>query len=124
MSRYDDLRRMREARFAKSKPVAPSIDERVSLYLQAVHGNREFTKQERSAARNLLLNSMAAEIAATPVTKTPPKPVTINTPVTINPPISVTAKRGRPKTGKAMSGTERTRRWRQQKATAKTTPKT
>src|SRR5258706_3302712 len=39
MSRYDDLRRMREARFAKSKPVAPSIDERVSLYLQAVHGN-------------------------------------------------------------------------------------
>src|SRR6516225_1865467 len=42
----------------------PTLDERVSLYLQAVHGNREFTDQERSNARDVLLNSMAAEIAA------------------------------------------------------------
>jgi SPOR domain len=44
----------------------PTLDERVNLYLRAVHGNREFTDQERSNARNVLLNSMAAEIAAHP----------------------------------------------------------
>jgi hypothetical protein len=44
----------------------PTLDERVSLYLRAVHGDREFTDQERSNARNVLLNSMAAEIAAHP----------------------------------------------------------
>jgi hypothetical protein len=42
----------------------PTLDERVSLYLQAVHGNRDFTDQERSNARDILLDSMAAEIAA------------------------------------------------------------
>jgi hypothetical protein len=42
----------------------PTLDERVSLYLRAVHGNREFTDQERSNARDVLLDSMAAEIAA------------------------------------------------------------
>src|SRR5262249_41216476 len=42
----------------------PTLDERVSLYLRAVHGNREFTDQERSNARDVLLNSMAAEFAA------------------------------------------------------------
>jgi hypothetical protein len=42
----------------------PTLDERVLFYLRAVHGNRDFTQQERSNARNLLLNSMATEIAA------------------------------------------------------------
>jgi SPOR domain len=42
----------------------PTFDERVSLYLRAVHGNREFTEEERSNARNALLDSMAAEITA------------------------------------------------------------
>jgi hypothetical protein len=42
----------------------PTLDERVTLYLRAVHGNRDFTEEERSNARNALLNSMAAEIAA------------------------------------------------------------
>src|SRR5262245_30965728 len=42
----------------------PTLDERVSLYLRAVLGNREFTDQERSNARDVLLNSMAAEFAA------------------------------------------------------------
>jgi hypothetical protein len=42
----------------------PTLDERVTLYLRAVHGNRDFTEEERSNARNLLLNSMAAEITA------------------------------------------------------------
>jgi hypothetical protein len=41
----------------------PTLDERVTLYLRAVHGNRDFTEEERSHARNVLLNSMAAEIA-------------------------------------------------------------
>jgi hypothetical protein len=42
----------------------PTLQERVSLYLRAVHGNREFTQEERSNARDVLLNSMAAQIAA------------------------------------------------------------
>ena len=42
----------------------PTLDERVLFYLRAVHGNRDFTQEERSNARNVLLNSMAAEIAA------------------------------------------------------------
>jgi TolB protein len=42
----------------------PTLDERVNLYLRAVHGNRDFTEEERSNARNVLLNSMATEIAA------------------------------------------------------------
>jgi hypothetical protein len=42
----------------------PTLQERVSLYLRAVHGNREFTEEERSNARDVLLNSMAAGIAA------------------------------------------------------------
>src|SRR5262245_27316522 len=42
----------------------PTLDERATLYLRAVYGNRVFTEEERSNARNILLNSMAAEIAA------------------------------------------------------------
>jgi hypothetical protein len=42
----------------------PTLDERVFFYLRAVHGTRDFTEDERSNARNVLLNSMAAEIAA------------------------------------------------------------
>src|SRR5215468_3294276 len=42
----------------------PTLDERVTLYLRAVHGNREFAEEERSNARNALLDSMAAEITA------------------------------------------------------------
>jgi hypothetical protein len=42
----------------------PTLQERVSFYLRAVHGNREFTQEERSNARDVLLNSMAAQIAA------------------------------------------------------------
>jgi hypothetical protein len=49
----------------------PTLDERVSLYLRAVYGNREFTDQERSNARDILLNSMAAQIAAHPAEQSP-----------------------------------------------------
>jgi hypothetical protein len=33
----------------------PTLDERVLFYLRAVHGNRDFTEEERSNARNVLL---------------------------------------------------------------------
>jgi SPOR domain len=49
----------------------PTLDERVNLYLRAVHGNREFTREERSNARDVLLNSMAAQIAALPAEQSP-----------------------------------------------------
>jgi hypothetical protein len=42
----------------------PTLDERVRLYLLAVHGERDFTNEEYSNARGLLLSAMAAEIAA------------------------------------------------------------
>src|SRR6516225_3814835 len=42
----------------------PTLDERVNLYLRAIYGNRNFTEEERSNARNALLDSMAAQIAA------------------------------------------------------------
>jgi hypothetical protein len=42
----------------------PTLDERVSLYLRAVYGDREFTEEERSNARNALLDAMAAGIIA------------------------------------------------------------
>src|SRR5262249_23056939 len=42
----------------------PTLDERVNLYLRAIHGNREFTEEERSNAHDALLDSMAAEITA------------------------------------------------------------
>ena len=36
----------------------------MTLYLRAIHGNREFTEEERANARNALLDSMAAEITS------------------------------------------------------------
>src|SRR5262245_48522500 len=42
----------------------PTLDERATLYLRAVHGNRDFTNQEHSHARNLMLTAMAADIGA------------------------------------------------------------
>jgi SPOR domain len=54
----------RQANLGNDVLPVPTLDERVSLYLRAVHGNREFTEEERSNARNALLDSMAAEIAA------------------------------------------------------------
>jgi hypothetical protein len=53
-----------QANFRDDVLPVPTLDERVSLYLRAIHGNRNLTEEERSNARNVLLNSMAAEIAA------------------------------------------------------------
>ena len=54
----------RQANIGDGVLPVPTLDERVTLYLRAVHGNREFTEEERSTARDILLNSMAAEFAA------------------------------------------------------------
>jgi hypothetical protein len=40
----------------------PTLDERAELYLRAIHGERDFTDQEHSAARDRLLDEMADAI--------------------------------------------------------------
>jgi len=42
----------------------PTLDERASLYLRAVHGDREFTPEEHAGARERILQAMAAGVAA------------------------------------------------------------
>jgi hypothetical protein len=46
----------------------PTLDERASVYLRAVHGDRDFTSAEHGNARDLILEAMAAGIAARGVT--------------------------------------------------------
>ena len=46
----------------------PTLDERASVYLRAVHGDRDFTSAEHVNARDLILEAMAAGIAARGVT--------------------------------------------------------
>ena len=46
----------------------PTLDERASVYLRAVHGDRDFTSAEHTNARDLILEAMAAGIAARGVT--------------------------------------------------------
>jgi hypothetical protein len=52
----------------------PSLDERVYLYLRAVYGDRDFTSNEYSEARNLMLGAMAVDIAATSEISLPEEP--------------------------------------------------
>jgi hypothetical protein len=42
----------------------PTLDERASVYLRAVQGERDFTNEEHANARDLILEAMAADIAA------------------------------------------------------------
>src|SRR5262245_1838558 len=42
----------------------PTLEERVQLYLSAVHGNRDFTNEEYSRARSRMLDAMAANVVA------------------------------------------------------------
>jgi TPR repeat protein len=42
----------------------PTLDERTKLYLRAIHGERHFTDEGHSAARDRILDEMAANIAA------------------------------------------------------------
>jgi hypothetical protein len=41
----------------------PTLDERASIYLRAVHGDRDFTSAEHASARDLILQAMAVDIA-------------------------------------------------------------
>ena len=41
-----------------------TLEERVELYLHAVYGNRDVTKEEYSRARSRILDAMAANVAA------------------------------------------------------------
>jgi hypothetical protein len=43
---------------------APTVNERAALYLRAVNEKRDFTTEEHSRARDLILDAMAAEIIA------------------------------------------------------------
>jgi hypothetical protein len=58
----------------------PTLDERVNLYLRAVHGKRDFTSGEVSEARNFMLDAMAADIAAKPQINFPEQPRVSTTP--------------------------------------------
>src|SRR5262245_48735228 len=50
-----------DRRQASSDPLPlPTLDERVTFYLNAIHGPREFTGKERAEAHNVLLDTMAA----------------------------------------------------------------
>jgi hypothetical protein len=49
----------------------PTLEERANFYLRAVHGDRKFTNEERSRARNLMMKAMAADIAARSLTRSP-----------------------------------------------------
>jgi hypothetical protein len=42
----------------------PTLDERASVYLRAVHGERDFTCAEHANAREMILEAMATDIAA------------------------------------------------------------
>jgi hypothetical protein len=42
----------------------PTLDERASFYLRAVHGDRDFSSEEHTNARDLILDAMAADISA------------------------------------------------------------
>jgi len=41
----------------------PTLDQRANFYLRAVYGDRDFTNEDYTHARNLLLHEMAADIA-------------------------------------------------------------
>src|SRR4051794_33611266 len=43
---------------------APTLDDRAAFYLRAVHEKDDFTNEQYTGARSLILDAMAAEIAA------------------------------------------------------------
>jgi hypothetical protein len=56
--------RLDAANEASNQLRAPTVDERASLYLRAVNEKSDFTTEEHSRARELILDAMAAEIIA------------------------------------------------------------
>ena len=59
-----DDRAATDAREPPDQMPLPTLDERANFYLRAVYGEREFTNEDYWRARNLILNAMAADIAA------------------------------------------------------------
>jgi hypothetical protein len=58
-------------RAASSTDALPTIDQRVDLYLRAVHGGEAATEAQRSAARARILDSMAADLAGESLQEAP-----------------------------------------------------
>jgi hypothetical protein len=54
----------KDAREPLDRMPLPTLEERANLYLRAVQGDRRFTSEEYSNARNLMLQAMADDIAA------------------------------------------------------------
>ena len=52
----------------------PTLDERTRLYLRAVRGQHDFTDEEYSDARNLILEAMVADFASKPNVRLPHDP--------------------------------------------------
>jgi TPR repeat protein len=66
-----DGRAAADAREPPDQMPLPTLDERANFYLRAVYGEREFTNEDYWRARNLILNAMAADIAAGSGARTP-----------------------------------------------------
>jgi TPR repeat protein len=52
----------------------PTLEERVRLFLRAVHGERDFTSSEHTEAHGIILKGMAADIAAKSNSRSPEEP--------------------------------------------------
>jgi hypothetical protein len=59
-----DDRTSSDAQEPRDQLPLPTLDERASIYLRAVHGDRDFSSEEHANARDLILDAMAADIAA------------------------------------------------------------
>jgi TPR repeat protein len=59
-----DDRTSSDAQEPRDQLPLPTLDERASFYLRAVHGDRDFSGEEHANARDLILDAMAADIAA------------------------------------------------------------
>ena len=63
----DDSQVVSAERQGTAAPSLPSLDERVELFLRAVHGTQAVTAQQRAAARSRILDAMAEDLAGDPV---------------------------------------------------------
>ncbi len=55
-----------ESQSAAAPGALPGLEERVELFLRALHGSREVTALERADARRRILDAMAADLAGEP----------------------------------------------------------
>jgi hypothetical protein len=73
----------------------PTLDERASFYLRAVHGDRDFSSKEHANARDMILDAMAADISARSE-RGSPKSLLQDTALQLSDPEPVTVPRLRP----------------------------